>query len=1373
MIYKPSLKFIFYLIILIAPQFIYSATYYVRTTGNNANDGTSAGTAWLTVAYAVSTVASGDIIDIGTGTFAESNITISTTNITLDGAGTGSTIMDGNGLAGSDDRAFLIQAAGVTVKDLKIKDYNSSSHASPSGAGIRVKNTNGTVTIQNVIFENNQTTSYGGGLGVVNDDVNTTSVTVNACTFNGNDANGASTSGGAIWTNRTSGTLNVTINGGTAVGTSGNANTATNNGGGIYFDGSTLTIDNASVRYNTCTTDGAAIYLYTGTANIDNATIANNTASDDAGGIYCATGTTLNVGQTTAVTFGGSGNGNTATARGGAILFNGAVLNIDNTTISYNRCKQAGMGGGGIYLLAASTSANIDVSVISDNSAAENVAGIVADGGGIAITSGVSLTCNRVKFFNNVCEDDGSAIVSDGTLTLTNCLFYGNTAYDFSAIYCRTGTTTTITNCTVANNTENGTNSNAAGIGCTGAGTTMTIKNTIAYGNANRDIHQGTSATVNLEYSDYGSISAIGGTNTANINSDPLFTNSGTNDFTLQSTSPCLEKATYSGAPSNDYAGTARTKSACGGNGYDIGCYENSTNFYQYFRSRATGNWSTPGSWDVSKDNSTWVDASTLLFSEVPCKDANTITIRNTHNITMNSTETADQLTIDNGGTLTYSSGTLTLYNGTGTDLTVNGTFTRSAANDLATNGGPAITIAGTYKHNIAASGKSLPTATWSGGSNLEFQAVEDAAGASVAGDNQSFQNVTFNFNQPTASSYFIFGNNSGAPTIGGNCSVSGTGSGAVYFGNATNTSITITGDLNITAGNAAISGASSTTDAKILQVNGAFSISGGKLDISKRSGGGGSGTLKVKGNFSMTGGSIEEGNINTAGVEFNQTNGSTQNITFSSATIAGVIGFTVKTNAVVNMGFAVLTGSGSSTFTTESGATLKLSDPGGISSSGATGNIQFTGSRTFNGGTNYEYNNNVGNQVTGNGLPTTLTGDLKINNTASNGTVTLSQSTTLNGSLTLTAGRLITTSSNLLTLGNASTSTGGSTSCYISGPVKRNFNSTSEFIFRIGKNGEYAQCSITPTSTSAESWTVEYFDVGGGNYTSLGAGVDHVSKTQYWKIDRTGTAADAQIKLYWASGSGAQGIDDYTQLLVCRYNGTAWEKAGGSATAAGNNTTGNVISGTVTSFSPFTLGSATSSNPLPIELISLNAERVDNTIVLEWKTSSEINNDFFTVERSTDAVHFESIGKIKGAGNSVSVLNYTFIDENPVIGTAYYRLRQTDYNGYSEVEGNVIPVQFNSENVNSLTLYPNPTSANTNISVSFSEIINAEKANLKICNSEGKIIYENELTLNKCSSVNEIPIDLNLIQHFMAAGLYNVIIQVDGQLYSKSLLIK
>jgi hypothetical protein len=86
------------------------------------------------------------------------------------------------------------------------------------------------------------------------------------------------------------------------------------------------------------------------------------------------------------------------------------------------------------------------------------------------------------------------------------------------------------------------------------------------------------------------------------------------------------------------------------------------------------------------------------------------------------------------------------------------------------------------------------------------------------------------------------------------------------------------------------------------------------------------------------------------------------------------------------------------------------------------------------------------------------------------------------------------------------------------------------------------------------------------------------------------------------------------------------------------------------------------SSSTLPVSLISFNANYVEDAVELKWETASELNNNYFTIERSTNAIDFSPVGIINGAGNSNSVLNYSFLDISPLSSRSYYRLKQTDY---------------------------------------------------------------------------------------------------------------
>lgn len=112
-----------------------------------------------------------------------------------------------------------------------------------------------------------------------------------------------------------------------------------------------------------------------------------------------------------------------------------------------------------------------------------------------------------------------------------------------------------------------------------------------------------------------------------------------------------------------------------------------------------------------------------------------------------------------------------------------------------------------------------------------------------------------------------------------------------------------------------------------------------------------------------------------------------------------------------------------------------------------------------------------------------------------------------------------------------------------------------------------------------------------------------------------------------------------------------------------------------------------------PIQLIGFTAQCDNGTALLKWTTATETNNDYFTIERSTDGITYDSIGTVKGAGNSIFDINYQFADANPLQGTSYYRLSQTSFDGSishfppvafeSCASGNSFKACFENDNVN------------------------------------------------------------------------------------------
>lgn len=168
----------------------------------------------------------------------------------------------------------------------------------------------------------------------------------------------------------------------------------------------------------------------------------------------------------------------------------------------------------------------------------------------------------------------------------------------------------------------------------------------------------------------------------------------------------------------------------------------------------------------------------------------------------------------------------------------------------------------------------------------------------------------------------------------------------------------------------------------------------------------------------------------------------------------------------------------------------------------------------------------------------------------------------------------------------------------------------------------------------------------------------------------------------------------------------------------------------------------------LPVELLFFEAEVKEEGIELRWATSSEKNFDFFNVERSVDALEFYPIGApIQGAGNSTSRINYSFLDDNPLNGRSYYRLKATDFDGTVEYH-KIVRVDY-SDLQTFLKVFPNPSKGgNFKVSINAEPVANSS---IKIYNIIGEEVYIGDFKkgLNEYSFSS--PLD---------PGLYMVIIE-------------
>lgn len=146
----------------------------------------------------------------------------------------------------------------------------------------------------------------------------------------------------------------------------------------------------------------------------------------------------------------------------------------------------------------------------------------------------------------------------------------------------------------------------------------------------------------------------------------------------------------------------------------------------------------------------------------------------------------------------------------------------------------------------------------------------------------------------------------------------------------------------------------------------------------------------------------------------------------------------------------------------------------------------------------------------------------------------------------------------------------------------------------------------------------------------------------------------------------------------------------------------------------------------LPIELTSFSGKPYGKSNIIEWSTASEINNDYFTVEKSNDGIDFEILTTVKGAGMSSETKNYVVTDQNPFSSITYYKLKQTDYNGkftYSDI----IAIENSYEGHAVSNIYPNPT--NSDIYFDFFTPTSGA-INIQVLDYTGRIVLEENVTV-------------------------------------------
>ncbi len=606
---------------------------------------------------------------------------------------------------------------------------------------------------------------------------------------------------------------------------------------------------------------------------------------------------------------------------------------------------------------------------------------------------------------------------------------------------------------------------------------------------------------------------------------------------------------------------------------------------------------------------------------------------------------------------------------------------------------------------------------------NVNCSGSDNLYGAFSSGD------LTFNITGDINVSGGAFNpvNSSGDCTV--NCTSYNVSGGLAYVTNNSGLGTTnVSGNITVSGTGAFRTAGFSTTTAGVLNVTGNITTSGSGLFFGTRSSSAGA-TINVYGDIDLSGGTSVATNFSgtTSGCTFNLlgTNSSTlklptglnydQSARWSWNIPAGKtvtllsnveLGGTGSNCVFTNNGtlicgtytFPALT-SAVASVVIANGSTIKTAHLQGLSTTASTGTIQVTGTKTFHSGATYVFNGAAA-QVSGN-----FGSSLSTANTLSNMEVNNASGLTLNTNITVSNSGTLTLTSGKLDIGNYDLnmgSTGGSAS--ISGSGSSNYIITSgtgvlnQFNIGTGQRTSVtypigaSATSYTPVtlnvvgSTTVDNFSARVFQSVYGNGSS-GTAVTVNAVDRTWNItEGTTGGSNVTITPQWPASDELASFNR-SNCNVYHYSGGLWTATANGAAASGSNPY-TIVSGTVTSFSPFAVRTAV--DILPIELLSFNAVPKGKVVDIGWTTATEFNNDYFTVERSTDACTFEGVAMVDGAGNSQSVRNYEALDTNPIYGLSYYRLKQTDFDGkysYSDI----VPVILNGS-ISNAVVYPNPT---------------------------------------------------------------------------------
>lgn len=508
--------------------------------------------------------------------------------------------------------------------------------------------------------------------------------------------------------------------------------------------------------------------------------------------------------------------------------------------------------------------------------------------------------------------------------------------------------------------------------------------------------------------------------------------------------------------------------------------------------------------------------------------------------------------------------------------------------------------------------------------------------------------------------------------------------------------------------------------------------------------------TITTDGRLIFQGGLTLSGTFNGAAATFNTNDQSLAGAgTYSFSRTVTVTGVTVTNNATVTIsstGADRLAGTG--TWVQGNNSTLNY----------ASLNIPITGFQASNTGNTVNYNSTLTQAIR---TPATNYYNLTLNNnTASIPAFTVSSNITVINTFNFTNG-IVNLGGFTFTLGSSGTAsdmnrTASTTTKWMYGGTFTRFwlNATAVSstagnlygLFPLGTSSasSYRPFQITSTANPTATGSVSVTHTDASTATDLSPAFNDGGTNIVRKHDAPFVVAVAGVTGgTYTINATMTGLlaGTLSDIRLAKSNGTTTVTTVGTHQAASgtapNPTAGRTAVSLANLAGDYRISSSNSTNtPLPVELLSFSAQQTGNSISLSWITATELNNDFFTIEKLNANDGFDMVLKVPGKGTTTEISEYHAVDRQPNAGKNYYRLKQTDFDGKFSYSG-IVVVDFTGT-IETLNIYPIPA-RNTDIIIELRSLEPRQEIQVDISNALGATAFRTSLRADENGAVTAI----------------------------------